>query len=47
MALVAATNALIAVWAAGQPNSNLADMTDTMLDQIDSLWPTPSRHPPT
>lgn len=47
MALVAATNALIAVWAAEQPNSNLADMTDTMLDQIDSLWPTPSRHPPT
>ena len=47
MALVAATNALIAVWAAGQPNSDLGTMTDTMLDQIESLWPTPSRHPPT
>lgn len=47
MALVAATNALIAVWASGQPDSDLSTMTDTMLDQIDSLWPTPSRRPPT
>jgi AcrR family transcriptional regulator len=46
MALVAATNALIAVWAAGQPHTDLIAMTDTMFDQIDSLWPTPSRHPP-
>lgn len=46
MALVAASNALIAVWASGQPDSDLTAMTETMLDQIDSLWPTPSRHRP-
>lgn len=46
MALVAATNALIAVWATGQPDSDLITMAETMFDQIDSLWPAPSRNPP-
>ena len=46
MALVAATNALIAVWASGQPDSDLIDMTDKMFDQIDSLWPAASLRPP-
>ena len=38
-ALVGATNALIATWAAQQPNSKLIDMTRITLDQIDSVWP--------
>lgn len=46
MALVAATNALVAVWATGQPDSDLITMAETMFDQIDSLWPAPSRNPP-
>lgn len=45
MSLVAAQNALIAVWAAGQPNSDLTEMTYTVLDQIDSVWPSTSRKP--
>lgn len=43
MSLVAAQNALIAVWAAGQPDSNLIEMTNKVLDQIDSIWPPTSR----
>lgn len=46
MALVAATNALVAVWATTQPDSDLIAMTETMFDQLDSLWPMPSRNPP-
>lgn len=45
MSLVAAQNALIAVWASGQPNSDLIEMTTTVLDQIDSVWPPTSREP--
>lgn len=41
--LVAAQNALIAIWAAGQPESDLIDMTNIVLDQIDSIWPPASR----
>lgn len=43
MALVAAQNALIAVWATSQPDADLMAMTQTMLDQTDSLWPPASR----
>lgn len=43
MALVAAQNALIAVWATSQPDADLIAMTQTMLDQTDSLWPPASR----
>ena len=46
MALVAATNALIAVWATSQPDGDLIAMTEIMFDQIDSLWPASSRNPP-
>ena len=43
MALVAAQNALIAVWATSQPDADLMVMTRTVLDQTDSLWPPASR----
>jgi AcrR family transcriptional regulator len=43
MSLVAAQNALIAIWAAGQPESDLIEMINVMLDQIDSVWPPGSR----
>ena len=47
MALVAAQNALVAVWATSRPDVDLLAMTQTMLDQTDSLWPPDSRRPPT
>ena len=47
MALVAAQNALVAVWATSRPDVDLLAMTQTMLDQTDSLWPPASRRPPT
>ena len=37
-ALVAATNALVAVWAQ-QPGADMPQMTETALDYIDPLWP--------
>jgi AcrR family transcriptional regulator len=43
MSLVAAQNALIAVWATGQPDSDITEMTNIVLDQIDSIWPPASR----
>ncbi len=43
MTLVAAQNALIAVWATGQPQADLIAMTHAMLGQIDSIWPPRSR----
>jgi len=43
MSLVAAQNALIAIWASGQPESDLMNMTTIVLDQIDSVWPPRSR----
>ncbi|MCA9829287.1 MAG: TetR family transcriptional regulator [Dehalococcoidia bacterium] len=39
LALVAAQNALIFVWAAGWPDTDLKSMTVAMLDQVDCLWP--------
>jgi AcrR family transcriptional regulator len=45
MALVAAQNALIAVWAMSQPGADLVAMTETMLEQTDSLWPPAARRP--
>jgi AcrR family transcriptional regulator len=46
MAFVAAQNALIAVWATGQPDADLVAMTEVVLDQTDSLWPPASRRSP-
>jgi len=43
MVLVAAGNALIAAWAAGQPDSDLVQMTHKVLDRVDSIWPPKSR----
>jgi len=38
-ALIGATNATIALWAAGQPAADIVSMIDAALDQIDSIWP--------
>jgi AcrR family transcriptional regulator len=46
MALVAAQNAAIAVWAAQQPDADLLEMLAVVLEQVDSLWPDPCRHAP-
>lgn len=45
MALVAAQNAIIATWAF-QPDRDPVEMMEIVLDQVDSLWPQPSREPP-
>ena len=45
MALVAAQNALVAVWATSQPDADLLAMTQTMLDRTESLWPPASLRP--
>lgn len=42
-ALVGATNAVIALWAAGQPTADIVPLTEAALDQIDSIWPAASR----
>lgn len=46
MALVAAQNALVAVWATSEPDADLLAMTRAVLDQTDSLWPPASRRSP-
>jgi AcrR family transcriptional regulator len=38
MALVGAQNALIAAWAAQYPNADLIEMSEVVLDQLDSVW---------
>lgn len=43
MALIGAQNALVAVWAAGPPDLDLADMAVRTLTQVDSVWPPSSR----
>ena len=43
MTLVAAQNALIIAWAAGQPDADLVAMTHTVIDRIDCVWPDQSR----
>ena len=45
MALVAAQNALIAVWATGPPELDLASMAMAAFEQIDCVWPAGSRAP--
>ena len=42
-ALVAATNALVMVWAKEQPGANMPTMTRTALDYLDPLWPPKTR----
>ncbi|MGH1488447.1 MAG: TetR/AcrR family transcriptional regulator [Acidimicrobiales bacterium] len=47
-ALVGATNTVIAMWAAAQPDARIVPMTEAALDQIDSIWPAATRiRPPT
>lgn len=46
MAFVAAQNAAIAIWAAQQPDADLLEMLEIVLEQIDPLWPEPCRHAP-
>ena len=41
--LVAMTNALCFTWAAGQPASNMVELTEQALDILDPLWPAASR----
>lgn len=43
MALLGAQNALIAVWATGPADLDLADMTRRTFAQVDSVWPAGSR----
>ena len=43
MTLVAATNAIIIAWAAGQPDADLIAMTHTVIDRTDCVWPDQSR----
>ena len=43
MALVAAQNALIAVWAAGSEDHHLAEMAVSAIGQLESVWPPGSR----
>lgn len=43
MTLVAAQNALIAVWATGPPDLDLVEMTEKVLIQVDCVWPPGSR----
>jgi AcrR family transcriptional regulator len=38
-ALVGTTKALVAVWAAGQPDADMTAMTRAALDQLDPIWP--------
>ena len=38
-ALIGATNAMIAAWAAGQPDAHLPTVAALAFDQIDSIWP--------
>jgi AcrR family transcriptional regulator len=46
MAIVAAQNALIAVWATSPPGADLIAMAEVVIEQIDSLWPSAARSPP-
>ena len=43
MALIGAQNALIAVWATGPADLDLAEMTRRTLAQVDCVWPAGSR----
>lgn len=50
-ALVGTTKVLVAVWAASQPDADMAAMTGAVLDQLDPIWPdwladTPAGGPP-
>jgi len=50
-ALVGTTKMLVAVWAASQPEGDMAAMTRAVLDQLDPIWPnwlanTPAGHQP-
>ena len=38
-ALVGTTKALVAVWAAGQPDADMEALTRAALDQLDPIWP--------
>lgn len=38
-ALVGTTKALVGVWAAGQPDSDMEALTRAALDQLDPIWP--------
>lgn len=38
-ALIGATNAMIAAWAAAQPDAHLPTVAEMAFDQIDSIWP--------
>ena len=38
-ALVGTTKMLVAVWAAGQPDTDMEAMTRAVLDQLDPIWP--------
>lgn len=43
MALLGAQNALVAVWATGPPDVDLAEMTRRTFAQVDCVWPAASR----
>jgi len=45
-ALIGATNGLIAVWAAQQPDADLVPMTVMVMDRVDALWPESCRAAP-
>jgi AcrR family transcriptional regulator len=47
--LVGTTKALVGIWAAGQPEADMEDLTRAALDQLDPIWPewlaqAPARH---
>ncbi len=44
--LVGVTTALVGLWAAGQPEADLRQLTVDALDQIDSIWPDETRTAP-
>lgn len=44
-ALVGAQNGLIAVWASQYQPNEVVRLMQMMLDQVDSIWPAPCRHP--
>jgi AcrR family transcriptional regulator len=45
-ALVGTTKALVAVWAAGQPDADMEALTRAALDQLDPIWPDWLAHAP-
>lgn len=46
MAVVAAQNALMIVWAGEEPRRDCGTLMRAVLDQVDSVWPPGSREPP-